>query len=123
MKITANMVTMTRIVLLPGPCALLLLDEVWAMWAALVTFTILGTTDFIDGIMARKEGPTKVGGLLDPVADKMMVAAIVFPLCARGIVPWWFVGVLLLRDVLMTVALWRLRRRGIEPLRWPSFDG
>jgi CDP-diacylglycerol--glycerol-3-phosphate 3-phosphatidyltransferase len=103
-KITANMVTMTRIVLLPGPCALLLVNADWAMWSALVTFTILGATDFIDGMMARKEGPTRVGGLLDPVADKMMVAAIALPLCARtpSMAPWWVVAALITRELVVT---------------------
>lgn len=102
MRITANMVTMARIVLLPIPCAMLLHGEgVW-LWIALWIYIALGITDFIDGYMARRDGPTKLGGLLDPVADKLFIASIILPLAGRGLCPYWVAGALFSRELLIT---------------------
>jgi len=104
-KVTANMVTMARIVLLPLPCALLLFGSGWQLWLCLVLFVSLGITDFIDGYMARRDGPTRIGGLIDPVADKIFMAAIILPLVAGGakiVCPAWVAGALFSRELLVT---------------------
>jgi len=105
-KVTANMVTMARIVLLPLPCALLLHGTDWQLWLCLVLFVFLGFTDFIDGYMARRDGPTRIGGLIDPVADKIFMAAIILPLVAGGAgvkyCPAWVAGALFSRELLVT---------------------
>ncbi len=102
MRITANMVTMARIVLLPIPCAMLLHGEGIWLWIALWIYIALGITDFIDGYMARRDGPTKLGGLLDPVADKLFIASIILPLAGRGLCPYWVAGALFSRELLIT---------------------
>ncbi len=105
MKITANMVTMARIVLLPLPCAMLLYGTGPILWLCLVLFVFLGFTDFIDGLMARRDGPTRFGGLIDPVADKIFMAAIILPLVAGGAsvqCPAWVAGALFSRELLVT---------------------
>ena len=43
-------------------------------WWALIAGTFVGCTDWIDGMLARKYGPTVLGGLLDPIADKIFIA-------------------------------------------------
>ena len=105
MKLTANMVTMARIVLLPVPCALLLYGSGHILWLCLVLYVSLGFTDFIDGYMARRDGPTRIGGLIDPVADKIFMAAIILPLVAGGAgvsCPAWVAGALFSRELLVT---------------------
>lgn len=105
MKITANMVTMARIVLLPVPCAMLLYGTGPIIWLCLVLFVVLGFTDFVDGYMARRDGPTRFGGLIDPVADKIFMAAIILPLVAGGAniqCPAWVAGALFSRELLVT---------------------
>jgi CDP-diacylglycerol--glycerol-3-phosphate 3-phosphatidyltransferase len=101
-RITANQVTMARIFLLPVPVYMLLYGEVFEWWIAFSIFVLLGATDFIDGLMARKEGPTKLGALIDPVADKIFVAAIILSMVAIGIFPAWIASALLSRELLMT---------------------
>jgi CDP-diacylglycerol--glycerol-3-phosphate 3-phosphatidyltransferase len=101
-KITANIVTAGRIVLLPMPCALMLYGGASAQWVAFAWLTILGATDFVDGYMARKEGPTRLGGLLDTAADKMFVAAVTLSLMGIGAIPFWAVCAILSREFLMT---------------------
>ena len=70
--ITANQVTLLRIVLLPlGPY--LLYGTVNEQWLALLFMTVLGCTDFVDGWLARRYGSTELGRLMDPIADKAFV--------------------------------------------------
>lgn len=102
MRITANQVTMARIFLLPVPSCMLIYGNAVDWWIAFALFVILGATDFVDGLMARKEGPTRLGSLIDPVADKIFIAAILLSMVALEIFPPWVVSILLVRELLMT---------------------
>jgi CDP-diacylglycerol--glycerol-3-phosphate 3-phosphatidyltransferase len=92
---------MTRIVLLPLMAALLYGEVPARVWG-LGLLIVLGLTDWLDGIMARKEGPSVLGGLLDPIADKIFVAALYLPLTDLGVVPLWMTIAMLCRDFLVT---------------------
>lgn len=102
MRITANQVTLARIFLLPVPAYMLIYGEIVQWWIAFSLFVILGATDFVDGWMARREGPTRLGSLIDPVADKIFIAAILLSMVATGVFPAWVISVLLSRELLMT---------------------
>lgn len=102
MRITANQVTMARIFLLPVPVYMLIYGSAVEWWIAFSLFVLLGATDFVDGLMARREGPTKLGSLIDPVADKIFMAAIILSMIAIGIFPSWVSCALLSREFLMT---------------------
>lgn len=102
MRITANQVTFGRIFLLPLPVYMLIYGEHVAWWVAFSLFVILGATDFVDGMLARKEGATILGSLMDPMADKIFVASIMMSLVALGIFEGYIVSALLLREFLMT---------------------
>jgi CDP-diacylglycerol--glycerol-3-phosphate 3-phosphatidyltransferase len=64
--------------------------------------TLIGCTDFVDGYLARKYGPTVLGGLMDPVADKVFIALSFLPYMDNGWVPWWLVAALFVREFLIT---------------------
>ena len=101
--LTANHVTLLRILALPFPCwALLTRPEQPWMWVAFVWGALVGATDFVDGWMARRDGPTILGGLLDPVADKRFVAVLLLPLVVTGDCPAWAAGALFVRELLIT---------------------
>lgn len=102
LRITANVVTMARILLLPLPCALLIYGNSLHQWIAFVLFTVLGATDFVDGAMARREGPTKLGGLIDPVADKIFIASACFGLAVIHVLPVWALMAILSREFFIT---------------------
>ncbi len=102
MRITANQVTMARIFLLPIPSYMLIYGDAIDWWIAFAIFVILGATDFVDGLMARKEGPTRLGSLIDPVADKIFITAIILSMVALEIFPAWVASALLSRELLMT---------------------
>lgn len=85
-------------------------------WAILL-LAVSGFTDWLDGYLARRWNQiTRVGQLLDPIADRLYILATLVGLLIRGIVPWWFVVILLSRDVVMAVVLWFLKRRGVVGL-------
>ena len=116
MKITANMVTLGRIVLLPIPIALILHGDPSSLWVAFVIAVLLGMTDFVDGYMARREGGTLLGSLLDPVADKIFIAALMLPVVAMGDCPGWAGGALFTRELLITALRTSMAVRK-EPLK------
>lgn len=78
-----NLLTLSRILVIPPIVALLWFDGTAARWVALVLYAAACVTDFFDGYLARSRGETsRLGRFLDPVADKLLVAAVILILCA-----------------------------------------
>jgi cardiolipin synthase len=76
-----------------------------------------GVTDWLDGYLARKLDQTsKLGEILDPVADRLYILAVVVGLGVRGIVPWWVVIILPARDAFLWCLVPFLRTRGYSAL-------
>ncbi len=71
-----------------------------------------GLSDWLDGKIARalNQG-SRLGQVLDPAADRLYIAATIVALAVRGIIPWWLVAVLALREFTVGAALAVLRRR------------
>ena len=89
-----NVLTMSRIFALP----LLAFFLWWPDWAfgylvAFVLYCLMGVTDYFDGYLARSSGGvSKLGIFLDPIADKIMVAAVILVLAAQGVLRGPYVG-------------------------------
>ena len=84
---------------------------------ALGVLMLSGITDFLDGYLARKLGQTSVlGQVLDPVADRLYILAVVVGLALRDIIPWWAALSLPLRDLLLWGLVPLLRTRGYSAL-------
>jgi cardiolipin synthase (CMP-forming) len=84
--------------------------------AALV-LALGGATDFFDGMLARRWNQvTRLGQLLDPIADRLSTVTVLVVLLIRGVVPLWFVALLVLRDAVLAVEMGRLKSRGITGL-------
>ncbi|MEI7779513.1 MAG: CDP-alcohol phosphatidyltransferase family protein [Actinomycetes bacterium] len=82
-------------------------------WAAAV---LIGSaaTDWLDGFVARATGSiSRLGQLLDPLADRLYVLATLFGLLVRGIIPWWLPALLVGRDLVLAGVLAALKRRGV----------
>lgn len=107
-----NIISMVRIALIVVFTWLLITEQDgWAI-AALAA---AGVSDFLDGFLARRWGQvTKLGRVLDPAADRMLTIAVVLGLGVRGIVPWWLVGVLFARDIVVGIALLWARSREVD---------
>lgn len=95
----------------------LLLGPKADLWAFAV-LAIAAITDWADGKLARMLGQTsKLGTLLDPAADRLYILATLIAFLIRGIVPWWVVAVLILRDIITGLALLVLRRHRYQALQ------
>ena len=79
---------------------------------AVALLILAGLSDWLDGKIARalNQG-SRLGQVLDPAADRLYIAATVIALAIRGIIPWWLVAVLALRELTVGVSLAVLRRR------------
>jgi CDP-diacylglycerol--glycerol-3-phosphate 3-phosphatidyltransferase len=102
MRITANQVTIARLVALPVLPICLYGDERTRIFGVFVG-TLIGITDALDGWLARKQGPTVLGSLLDPVADKVFIVVCYTPFAAIGGMPWWVGAAILSRELGVTV--------------------
>ncbi len=115
MKVTANRLTFLRIILLPLPC-LLLYGGPGAKLTALGVGSLLGLTDYFDGKLARRQGVTRLGTFLDPIADKIFISTLYFFLARLGFLPLWLVIALLAREFLVSAI--RPRVPGSLPVTW-----
>jgi cardiolipin synthase len=98
-----NLLSFLRIALVPV-FLWFLLEEFFV--AAISILALAGLTDFLDGFLARKlNQTTKLGKLLDPVADRLYIFATLLALSATGYVPWWLAGLVILRDLLILISL------------------
>lgn len=115
----ANLLTMLRLVLVPAFVALMLADggydPVWRSlaWAA---FAIAMITDLFDGHLARTYNlVTDFGKIADPIADKAIMGAALVCLSALGDLPWWVTGVILGRELGVTLLRFLVIRYGVIP--------
>lgn len=87
--------------------------DVWAV----VLLAVAGATDWVDGFLARRWHQTsRVGQLLDPIADRLYILTIVLALVLRDIVPWALLAILVARDLVLAVMMSALKRRGVTGL-------
>jgi cardiolipin synthase (CMP-forming) len=109
-----NLISFVR--LLGVPLFLYLLLGPRADIAAVVVLALGGTTDWVDGYVARRmKQVSRLGELLDPFADRLYILATLVGFTVRGVVPWWLTTALLLREAVLGVALLVLRRHGYGP--------
>ncbi len=112
----------SRVLTLPNVLSVLrLLGVPVFLWAilderdglALAVLMASGITDYLDGRIARQYGMvSRVGQLLDPVADRLYILTTLLGLAWREIIPWWLVGILFAREVFMAVVLLVAKRHG-----------
>jgi CDP-diacylglycerol---glycerol-3-phosphate 3-phosphatidyltransferase len=103
-----NALTWLRILMIPAIVVLFLLPFWWADPAACAGFVLAGITDTLDGYFARKLGLTsRLGAFLDPVADKLIVAAALVLIVSKD--PRWFVVLMAIVIVGREIAVSALR--------------
>lgn len=92
-------------------------------WWAVGLLIASAASDWLDGKIARAlNQESRLGRLLDPAADRLYIVATLVALAVRAIIPWWLVGLLAAREVLMAAVLGVLRRHGWAALQ-VSFVG
>lgn len=100
-----NKLTMLRILLVPVFVVFMCLPTKWewCKYVALGVFILASFTDFLDGYISRKNNiVTKFGKIMDPLADKMLVASGFILIAASGVIPVWMAVVIVCRDFFVT---------------------
>ncbi len=115
--------TTDRVLTLPNVLSVLRLVGVpiflWAILAgqdalALLVLSLSGLSDYFDGKIARRFGLiSRIGQLLDPLADRLYILSTLLGLAWRSIIPWWLVAILLAREAYMAVVLLIAKRYGL----------
>lgn len=122
----ANFFSLLRILLIPFFLYLLIQKEV--LWA-LIIFFAASSTDLLDGMAARFwNQKTKVGGLLDPAADKLLMTASIIVLSIKSLsnpnaIPLWLAVLIIGRDLAITISAFVLYKRIGQKSFPPSFWG
>lgn len=81
---------------------------------ALAVLMVSGFSDWADGMLARKlNQASKLGALLDPLADRLYILATLFGLVIRNVIPWQLAAILVGRDLILLATVPALRRRGM----------
>ena len=107
-----NILTMLRLIAVPGFLWLLLGPH--ADGAAAGVLIASGFTDWLDGYVARSTGTiSRLGQLLDPLADRLFILGALVGLLLRGMVPWWLPALLVGRDLVLAGLMAALKRRGV----------
>jgi cardiolipin synthase (CMP-forming) len=116
-----NLLSLFRILMIPVYVALLLRHSKGSEEAGLLILGVVVSTDWVDGWIARRTGQvSNLGKLLDPVADRMALAAALITLVIRHAFPLWAALLVVVRDALVLVAGAALlvRRRVRIDVRW-----
>ncbi|MCS7478385.1 CDP-diacylglycerol--glycerol-3-phosphate 3-phosphatidyltransferase [Umezawaea endophytica] len=115
----ANILTMSRLVLVPVfLAALFAADGHQTTWrlAAFAVFAVASFTDHVDGNLARKHGLiTDFGKIADPIADKALTGAALVGLSLLGELPWWVTVVIAVREIGVTLLRFWVIRHGVIP--------
>ena len=84
---------------------------------AVFVLALSGLTDWLDGYLARAWHQTsRIGQMLDPIADRLYILAVLVGLALREIVPWWLAVIIVGRDVFVVVLVPILKTRGYSSL-------
>lgn len=112
----ANILTVLRVALIPGVVYALLVPVPGGRLTAATVFGVAALTDLFDGMIARRAGSvTEFGKLVDPLADRALVMAVLVALVLAGNLPLWAAAVVIGRDVAMMVGYKAMQLRGAKP--------
>jgi len=108
----ANALTIGR--LLATPVFIALAANRGASWWTVAVGVLVAGSDGVDGWLARRQGKTRSGAFLDPLADKVVVLSSLFLLAYEQVLPWTPVVLIAAREVLMSVYRSWIGRRGVS---------
>ncbi len=109
----ANGLTLARLLATPVMVALVIATGP-SSWLLVVLWFVCSSSDFFDGVIARRYGTTRSGAFLDPLADKCVVLGVLASLAAIGEVSWLPVVLIAAREVSMSVFRSYAGRRGVS---------
>lgn len=105
-----NVISMVRLLMVPVVLVLILTGR---DVAAVVVLVSSAASDWLDGVIARRfDQASRLGRFLDPSADRLFIAVTLIGMAVRGLIPWWLVAVVFVRDLVVGVMLPFMARRG-----------
>lgn len=100
-----NILSLSRLLFLPFIAYFLTLNSTYGDWMTLLLLVLSGFTDWLDGFIARRfNQQSQLGRILDPVVDKIYIGVIMLLLAAYKTLPYWYVLLVLFRDLLILLA-------------------
>lgn len=110
-----NLISFLRLAAIPYFWWVLLAEERVGLAAAMIF--LIGSTDWIDGYLARRlDQVTELGKVLDPVADRLMIASALVAGLIAGVLPPWFAWLLIIREFVVSLGALALAGRGLGKL-------
>lgn len=109
-----NAISMFRLALVPVFAVLIFAER---DVAAVIVLVVAGATDWLDGVIARRfDQMTRLGQMLDPVADRLYIFVTLIGLAYREFIPWWLVAIIVARELVLVALLPFLGARRLAPL-------
>ncbi len=113
-----NAITLLRLLLLVPVCWLIVVGAEGSWWPV-VLLALWASTDWIDGVLARALGQTsRLGEVMDPIADRVGIIGVTLALAIGGAVDWWILIVIFAVDVATVVLAGRAARDGTIHVSW-----
>ncbi|GEK78953.1 CDP-alcohol phosphatidyltransferase family protein [Agrococcus baldri] len=113
-----NVVTLARLLLLVPVCWLIVTGAPGS-WLPVILLAAWAATDWIDGVLARAlHQESRLGEVLDPVADRIGIIGVTLALAIGGVVEWWILGVIAAVDIATVVFAGRAARDGSIHVSW-----
>src|SRR5437868_266293 len=108
----SNIISAMRVMMV-FPAIFAIVAHLYILVAAIFVTAFL--SDILDGWVARKyDGVSEWGKVIDPLADKIFVGLVVIAMTAYGLIPVWFLAVILIRDLTIVIAgTWAKRKLGV----------
>ncbi len=114
----ANLVSLGRILVIPIFIIILFLPIRYNEWIAALVFCAIASSDAVDGWIARKKKQvTRAGAVLDPLADKLLIAAALIFLIGKG-VEAWMAYVIIAREFLVTGLRILVKKKAVIKASW-----
>lgn len=113
-----NVITLLRLLLLVPVCVLILVGAQGSWWP-LVIIALWASTDWIDGFLARRlNQQSRLGEMLDPIADRLGIVGVTLTLAVAGVINWWLLAVIVLTDLVTLAFAGRAGREGTLHVSW-----
>lgn len=114
-----NAITLARFLLVGPVCWMVLSGTAAGTWTPVVLLALWASTDWVDGLLARVlDQRSRLGEILDPLADRVGITALMLSLAIGGAVPWWQLGVIVTVDALVILFAHRAAREGSLTVSW-----
>ncbi|SFS15203.1 CDP-diacylglycerol--glycerol-3-phosphate 3-phosphatidyltransferase [Agrococcus baldri] len=113
-----NVITLARLLLLVPVCWLIVAGAEGS-WLPVILLALWAATDWIDGVLARAlHQESRLGEVLDPIADRVGIIGVTLALALNGTVAWWMLGVIAAVDVATVVFAGRAAHAGSIHVSW-----